>query len=46
MALRRLLDDDALRARLGTAGRQLVLERYTAEHMAQAFRALYNELLA
>jgi glycosyltransferase involved in cell wall biosynthesis len=45
-ALRRLLEDAALRARLGAAGRQLVLERYTAEHMAEAFRELYDELLA
>jgi glycosyltransferase involved in cell wall biosynthesis len=44
-ALRQLLDDEPLRRRLGVAGRSLVLERFTAERMAGAFRALYSELL-
>jgi glycosyltransferase involved in cell wall biosynthesis len=45
-ALRRLLGDEALRRRLGADGRRLVLERFTADHMARSFRALYDELLA
>jgi glycosyltransferase involved in cell wall biosynthesis len=45
-ALRRLLGDEALRGRLGADGRRLVLKRFTADHMARSFRALYDELLA
>ena len=43
-ALRRLLADAGLRRRLGDAGRQLVLERFTAAHMTRGFEALYREL--
>jgi glycosyltransferase involved in cell wall biosynthesis len=44
-AMRRLLRDEALRSRLGADGRRLVLERFTADHMARSFSALYGELL-
>jgi glycosyltransferase involved in cell wall biosynthesis len=45
-AIRRLLRDEPLRSRLGAGGRRLVLERFTADHMARSFSALYDELLA
>jgi glycosyltransferase involved in cell wall biosynthesis len=45
LALRRLLDDDALRRRLGATGRTHVLGRFTADGMARAFRELYDDLL-
>jgi glycosyltransferase involved in cell wall biosynthesis len=45
-AIRRLLADADLRRRLGEQGRQLVLERFTADHMAQAFERLYSELMS
>jgi glycosyltransferase involved in cell wall biosynthesis len=44
-AIQRLLADAALRRRLATRARELVLERFTAEHMARSFHALYEELL-
>jgi glycosyltransferase involved in cell wall biosynthesis len=44
-ALRRLLDDDALRARLGAAGRTRWAELFTAETMADQTVALYRRLL-
>jgi glycosyltransferase involved in cell wall biosynthesis len=44
-AVRQLLRDDGLRRQLGEKGRRLVRERFTAEHMARSFRALYDELL-
>jgi glycosyltransferase involved in cell wall biosynthesis len=44
-AVRQLLGDDGLRRQLGERGRRLVLERFTSEHMARSFRALYDELL-
>lgn len=40
-----LLADDALRARLGTQGRELVLREFTAETMTKKTQALYDELL-
>ena len=43
-AIRRLLGDTDLRGRLGERGRRLVLERFTADHMARSFEALYREL--
>ena len=46
IAIRRLLGDDGLRGRVGADGRQLVLDRFTAEHMTRAFEGLYGELLA
>jgi glycosyltransferase involved in cell wall biosynthesis len=44
-AIRGLLADEGLRRRLGERGRELVLERFTADHMARAFESLYEELL-
>jgi glycosyltransferase involved in cell wall biosynthesis len=44
-AIRRLLESPELRQRLGEQGRGLVLERFTADHMTQAFERLYGELL-
>jgi glycosyltransferase involved in cell wall biosynthesis len=46
VAIRRLLADDQFRRRLGAHGRELVLSRFTAAHMARAFSDLYRELLA
>jgi glycosyltransferase involved in cell wall biosynthesis len=43
-ALNTLLMDDAEARRLGRAGRELVLECFTAAHMARAFERLYAEL--
>lgn len=45
-AIRRLLADPGLRQTLGERGRQLVLGRFTAAHMTQAFESLYAELLS
>jgi glycosyltransferase involved in cell wall biosynthesis len=45
-AIERLLADQALRRRLGEQGRRLVLERFTARHMARAFESLYEDLLS
>jgi glycosyltransferase involved in cell wall biosynthesis len=42
-ALARLLDDGALRARLGAAGRARVLARYTAARMAEGTLACYED---
>jgi glycosyltransferase involved in cell wall biosynthesis len=39
--LGRLLDDPDLRRRMGEAGRQRVIERFTSERMAAGYRALY-----
>jgi glycosyltransferase involved in cell wall biosynthesis len=44
-AIRRLLADAELRQRLGKQGRQHVLSRFTADHMARAFERLYEELI-
>jgi glycosyltransferase involved in cell wall biosynthesis len=44
-AMRRLLADADLRRSLGSRGRRLVLDRYTAQHMARSFRSIYNELV-
>lgn len=44
-AMRRLLADADLRRSLGGRGRRLVLDRFTAQHMAHSFRAIYNELV-
>jgi glycosyltransferase involved in cell wall biosynthesis len=43
-AMRRLAEDGALRAKLGAAGRQRVLERFTLERMIHAHLSLYEEL--
>lgn len=45
-ALRRLLDDPALRQRLGAAGRAKVHAQYTWERIVAQVRALYSRLLA
>jgi glycosyltransferase involved in cell wall biosynthesis len=44
-ALRRLLRDVTLRARLGAAARDLVCRRYTPAAMAAAYEAVYDEVL-
>ena len=43
-AVGRLLGDPALRARLGAAGRRLVLERYSGARLAEALEAHYARL--
>jgi glycosyltransferase involved in cell wall biosynthesis len=45
-ALTRLLADDAVRARMGTAGRARFLERFEAVGWAARLRALYDAVLA
>ena len=45
-ALRRGLDDEALRARIGAAGRQRVVERWSWTHCAQLTVDQYREVLA
>jgi glycosyltransferase involved in cell wall biosynthesis len=45
-ALARLLEDPALRKRLGDAGPARVREGYSAERMVEAYEALYAEVLA
>jgi glycosyltransferase involved in cell wall biosynthesis len=44
-AIRRLLDDANLRARLGAAGRQRVIERFTWEVTARGTAACYDAIL-
>lgn len=44
-ALRRLLDDEALRRRLGAAGRLVAQERFSVESASRSFEALYAEIL-
>ena len=44
-AIRRLLDDAALRDRLGAAGRQRVIERFTWEVTARGTAACYDAIL-
>jgi glycosyltransferase involved in cell wall biosynthesis len=43
-AIRNLLADPALARRLGAEGRRVVLDHFTANHMARAFESLYQEL--
>ena len=45
-ALARLLQDGALRARLGDAARALALERYSGARLAEALEAHYARLVA
>jgi glycosyltransferase involved in cell wall biosynthesis len=44
-AVHRVLADPARAAAMGEAGRQLVLDRFTAERMVSAHEALFEELL-
>lgn len=46
LALGRLLDDPELRARLGAAGRERVLERFTWARAAQGTAELYRAAIA
>jgi glycosyltransferase involved in cell wall biosynthesis len=43
-AIARLASDPSLRGRLGTAGRQHVVERYGVEHSAQKYLRLYESI--
>ncbi len=43
-ALKRLVIDPQLRAKLGTAARQRVLDRFTIEHVVQALKTVYDQL--
>lgn len=43
--LRRLLNDAALRRKLGFAARTTVLQKHTLEHQARQLRAMYEECL-
>lgn len=45
-ALRRLLTDAALRARLGAAGPERIRAGFHCDHMVDAYDALYGEILA
>lgn len=45
-AIRRLADEPALRARLGSEAHKRALDRFTASVMAREFEQLYEELLA
>ena len=45
-AVLRLLNDDDLRRRLGQAGRRLVLDAYSREHMLKATEEVYARVLA
>ncbi len=44
-ALRQLLNDEALRQRMGRAGRKRALEEYSAERMAEQVQEVYSETL-
>ena len=44
-AIRRLLDDEALRARLGASGRERVMHRFTWEVTARGTASCYDALL-
>ena len=44
-ALRRLLEDDALRRRLGDNARRRVDERFTADATAREVLAIYDEVV-
>lgn len=45
-AVRRLLDDPALRAAIAQRGRTLAAAEFTVEHMAAAYEDLYRQLVA
>ena len=42
--LQRLLDEPALRARLGAAARETVLEHFTTEVVAERYERLFNSV--
>jgi rhamnosyl/mannosyltransferase len=44
-ALRRILDDDGLRARMGVRARERVLSEFTVERMVDSTLAVYDEVL-
>lgn len=44
-ALGRLIDDSALRVRLGEAARAKVEQRFTVAHMTKAYEAIYSDLM-
>lgn len=44
-ALGRLIDDVALRVRLGEAARAKVERQFTVEHMTKAYEAIYSDLM-
>jgi glycosyltransferase involved in cell wall biosynthesis len=44
-AIRRLLDDPALRQRLGAAGRERVIQRFTWQVTARGTAACYDAIL-
>jgi len=44
-AIRRLLDDSALRERLGAAGRERVMQRFTWQVTARGTAACYEAIL-
>jgi len=44
-AMIRLLDDDALRARMGQAGRQLILDEFSTDVMCDGNLAIYQQVL-
>jgi glycosyltransferase involved in cell wall biosynthesis len=44
-AIRRLLTDDAERARMGEFGRALALDHFSLQHQADRYRALYSQML-
>jgi glycosyltransferase involved in cell wall biosynthesis len=46
MAIARLLDDEALRVRLGAAGRERVISRFTWQVTAKGTAACYEAILA
>ena len=45
-AMQELLRDAAMRARLGTAARQLIADEYSAERMAADYLRVYDEAIA
>ena len=45
-AIEVLLRDATLRTRMGEAGRRLVRERFSAEHVADQMRSVYRNILA
>ena len=44
-ALCRLIEDSALRQRLGSAARRKVEERFSVAHMTEAYERVYEDVL-